>query len=217
MSSISKGGRRFLSSGRVLRSHVGSSPIYVGPEVKVSITPMQNKKTIRKGRSMFSIAQEVSVEGPKGSLKLEVPDFVSISKDDSSGKLSVSVANTENKIQKSMWGTVRSLVNNHVIGVTEGHMAILKFVGTGYGARLENDGKFVNVKVGASIKQGLDVPEGITVKSPSLTSLIIEGSDKQQVLLFAAKLRDFHPPEPYKGKGIYVNGETIKLKAKKVK
>ena len=138
-------------------------------------------------------------------------------KDKDSGKVTISVKDNESKLQKSMWGTVRSLVNNHIVGVTEGHMAILKFVGTGYGARLENDGKFVNIKVGASIKQGLDVPEGITVKSPSLTSLIIEGSDKQQVLLFAAKLRDFHPPEPYKGKGIYVNGETIKLKAKKIK
>ncbi|KAL3229680.1 Large ribosomal subunit protein uL6m [Nakaseomyces bracarensis] len=210
-------GRRFISTGRVLRSQIGSSPIYVGPEVKVSIGPLAARKTIRKGKNMLSIAQLVSVEGPKGTLKLEVPDFVSIKKDESSGKLSVDVVNAENKIQRSMWGTVRSLVNNHVIGVTEGHMAILKFVGTGYGARLENDGKFVNIKVGASIKQGLEVPDGIKVKSPSLTSLIIEGSDKQQVLLFAAKLRDFHPPEPYKGKGIYVNGETIKLKAKKIK
>ncbi len=202
---------------RAVQSHVGSMPIYVAPEVNVSIGPMSVAKTIRKGRGLLSLAQVISVEGPKGTLKLEVPDFISMEKDKDSGKVTISVKDNESKLQKSMWGTVRSLVNNHIVGVTEGHMAILKFVGTGYGARLENDGKFVNIKVGASIKQGLDVPEGITVKSPSLTSLIIEGSDKQQVLLFAAKLRDFHPPEPYKGKGIYVNGETIKLKAKKIK
>lgn len=202
---------------RAVQSHVGSMPIYVAPEVNVSIGPMSVAKTIRKGRGLLSLAQVISVESPKGTLKLEVPDFISMEKDKDSGKVTISVKDNESKLQKSMWGTVRSLVNNHIVGVTEGHMAILKFVGTGYGARLENDGKFVNIKVGASIKQGLDVPEGITVKSPSLTSLIIEGSDKQQVLLFAAKLRDFHPPEPYKGKGIYVNGETIKLKAKKIK
>lgn len=202
---------------RAVQSHVGSMPIYVAPEVNVSIGPMSVAKTIRKGRGLLSLAQVISVEGPKGTLKLEVPDFISMEKDKDSGKVTISVKDNESKLQKSMWGTVRSLVNNHIVGVTEGHMAILKFVGTGYGARLENDGKFVYIKVGASIKQGLDVPEGITVKSPSLTSLIIEGSDKQQVLLFAAKLRDFHPPEPYKGKGIYVNGETIKLKAKKIK
>lgn len=202
---------------RAVQSHVGSMPIYVAPEVNVSIGPMSVAKTIRKGRGLLSLAHVISVEGPKGTLKLEVPDFISMEKDKDSGKVTISVKDNESKLQKSMWGTVRSLVNNHIVGVTEGHMAILKFVGTGYGARLENDGKFVNIKVGASIKQGLDVPEGITVKSPSLTSLIIEGSDKQQVLLFAAKLRDFHPPEPYKGKGIYVNGETIKLKAKKIK
>lgn len=202
---------------RAVQSHVGSMPIYVAPEVNVSIGPMSVAKTIRKGRGLLSLGQVISVEGPKGTLKLEVPDFISMEKDKDSGKVTISVKDNESKLQKSMWGTVRSLVNNHIVGVTEGHMAILKFVGTGYGARLENDGKFVNIKVGASIKQGLDVPEGITVKSPSLTSLIIEGSDKQQVLLFAAKLRDFHPPEPYKGKGIYVNGETIKLKAKKIK
>lgn len=202
---------------RAVQAHVGSMPIYVAPEVNVSIGPMSVAKTIRKGRGLLSLAQVISVEGPKGTLKLEVPDFISMEKDKDSGKVTISVKDNESKLQKSMWGTVRSLVNNHIVGVTEGHMAILKFVGTGYGARLENDGKFVNIKVGASIKQGLDVPEGITVKSPSLTSLIIEGSDKQQVLLFAAKLRDFHPPEPYKGKGIYVNGETIKLKAKKIK
>lgn len=101
--------------------------------------------------------------------------------------------------------------------MSEGHLATLKFVGTGYRAQLEQDGKFVSIKVGASEMQGLPVPEGIKVSSPVPTSLIIEGCNKQQVLLYAANLRNFHPPEPYKGKGIYVNNETIKLKDKKIK
>ncbi|SCV15800.1 related to 54S ribosomal protein L6, mitochondrial [Nakaseomyces glabratus] len=152
-------GRRAFSVSRAVQSHVGSMPIYVAPEVNVSIGPMSVAKTIRKGRGLLSLAQVISVEGPKGTLKLEVPDFISMEKDKDSGKVTISVKDNESKLQKSMWGTVRSLVNNHIVGVTEGHMAILKFVGTGYGARLENDGKFVNIKVGASIKQGLDVPE----------------------------------------------------------
>lgn len=196
---------------------MGSLPLYTSPEVQVSMSTLSIPRIIRKGRASLNISQNITVEGPKGKLSIEVPDFLQLDKDEKHGKINVLIQNAEDKYQRSMWGTVRSLINNHIIGVTEGHLAVLRFVGTGYRAQLENDGKFVNIKVGASIKQGLDVPENIVVKSPAPTSLIIEGCDKQQVLLFAAKLRKFHPPEPYKGKGIYVNGETIKLKDKKIK
>ncbi|CAI4063989.1 mitochondrial 54S ribosomal protein uL6m SKDI_08G1940 [Saccharomyces kudriavzevii IFO 1802] len=209
--------KRLLSQSFFLCSQVGSLPLYLLPEVQISIGALALPRTIRKGRTSLNISQNITVEGPKGTLFLEVPDFLQLDRDEKHGKINVVVQNAEDKHQRSMWGTVRSLINNHIIGVTEGHLAVLRFVGTGYRAQLENDGRFVNIKVGASIKQGLDVPEGISVKSPAPTSLIIEGCDKQQVLLFAAKLRKFHPPEPYKGKGIYVNDETIKLKDKKIK
>ncbi|EDN62386.1 YmL16 [Saccharomyces cerevisiae YJM789] len=209
--------KRLLSQTLFLRSQVGSLPLYISPEVQVSINALSMPRIIRKGRTSMNISQNITVKGPKGELSVEVPDFLHLDKDEKHGKINVTVQNSEDKHQRSMWGTVRSLINNHIIGVTEGHLAVLRFVGTGYRAQLENDGKFVNVKVGASIKQGLDVPEGIVVKTPAPTSLIIEGCNKQQVLLFAAKLRKFHPPEPYKGKGIYVNDETIKLKDKKIK
>ncbi|KOG99207.1 mitochondrial 54S ribosomal protein uL6m [Saccharomyces eubayanus] len=209
--------KRLLSQTKLLRSHVGSLPLYTSPEVQVSMSTLSIPRIIRKGRASLNISQNITVEGPKGKLSIEVPDFLQLDRDEKHGKINVVIQNAEDKYQRSMWGTVRSLINNHIIGVTEGHLAVLRFVGTGYRAQLENDGRFVNIKVGASIKQGLDVPENIVVKSPAPTSLIIEGCDKQQVLLFAAKLRKFHPPEPYKGKGIYVNGETIKLKDKKIK
>ncbi|CAI4039522.1 hypothetical protein SMKI_08G1900 [Saccharomyces mikatae IFO 1815] len=209
--------KRLLSQTVFLRSQVGSSPLYILPGVQISISALPIPRIIRKGRTSLNISQNIIVTGPKGKLSMEVPDFLELDRDEKHGKMNVVVQNSEDKHQRSMWGTVRSLINNHIIGVTEGHLAVLRFVGTGYRAQLENDGKFVNVKVGASIKQGLNVPEGIVVKSPAPTSLIVEGCDKQQVLLFAAKLRKFHPPEPYKGKGIYVNGETIKLKDKKIK
>lgn len=209
--------RRFFSLTGALRSHIGGAAVYLTPQTKVSVQPLLVPKVIRKGNKSMRLSQVATVEGPKGRIEMDIPDFVSVDLEQDSVKLTVSVANPEEKVQRSMWGTVRSHLNNHVIGVNEGHLASLKFVGTGYRAQLERDNTFVNVKVGASVTQGLTIPEGITVKAPAPTSLLIEGCDKQQVLLFAANLRKFHPPEPYKGKGIYVNNETIKLKDKKIK
>lgn len=200
-----------------LRSHIGSAAIYSTPETKISLATLDPPKLIQKGRKFLKLSQLVTVQGPKGEIKINIPDFAHINIDKDSTKVRVTVDDSSNKIQKAMWGTLRSHINNHIIGVNEGHLAILKFVGTGYRAQLEKEGKYVGVKVGASIPQGLDIPTGITVTSPTPTTLIIEGCDKQQVFLFAAKLRDFHPPEPYKGKGIYVNDETIKIKNKKIK
>ncbi|AQZ17395.1 MRPL6 (YHR147C) [Zygosaccharomyces parabailii] len=208
---------RLFSVSRRVCSHIGSSPIYLAPDTKYSITTMTVSKVIRKGNKSLKLSQLVMVEGPKGKVGLEIPDFVKVHADENGAKINVSVLDASDKIQKSMWGTVRSLISNNITGVSEGHLATLKFVGTGYRAQLEQNGKFVSVKVGASVMQGLHVPDGITVKAPGPTSLIIEGSNKQQVHLFAANLRKFHPPEPYKGKGIYVNNETITLKDKKIK
>ncbi|AET37827.1 mitochondrial 54S ribosomal protein uL6m Ecym_2070 [Eremothecium cymbalariae DBVPG len=209
--------RRCFSVAKTLCSHIGSSPLYLTQETKFSISQLSQPKVIRKGKNTLKLSKSVIVEGPLGAITMDVPDFVNFEHSTSTGKIDISVTDSNDKIQKSMWGTVRSNLANHITGVNEGHMAFLRFVGTGYRAQLENDGKFVNVKVGASIMQGLPVPDGITVKSPTSTSLIIEGCNKQQVCLFAACLRKFHPPEPYKGKGIYVNDETIKLKDKKIK
>ncbi|CCD23977.1 mitochondrial 54S ribosomal protein uL6m NDAI_0C03170 [Naumovozyma dairenensis CBS 421] len=217
-------GRRFFSVNHFLRSHIGASPLYTTPETKITLGMLTAPKVIRKGKRSLKLSQYVSIDGPKGSLRLEIPDFVDIvpekTESESSSKYFVTVKNPSDVMQKSMWGTVRSHINNNITGVNEGHMSILKFVGTGYRASIEktdNGGNFVNVKVGASIKQGLDVPDGIRVETPVPTLLIIEGCDKQQVSQFAAKIRKFHPPEPYKGKGIYVNDETVKLKNKKIK
>ncbi|QLQ77881.1 hypothetical protein HG537_0A01280 [Torulaspora globosa] len=209
--------KRYFSLSGTLRSHIGSTAIYLTPQTKVSVTPLAAARIIRKGRKSMKLTQLATIEGPRGRVEMEIPDFVAVKLEDNNTKLSVCVTSPDAKIQRSMWGTVRSHLNNHVNGVNEGHLASLRFVGTGYRAQLEHNNTFVNVKVGASVTQGLTIPEGITVKSPSPTSLLIEGCNKQQVLLFAANLRKFHPPEPYKGKGIYVNNETIKLKDKKIK
>lgn len=217
MNSTFQVSKRLFSSASTLRSHIGSLPVYITQETKFSTSNLTPSRVIRKGNKSLKLSQIFTVTGPKGELSMDVPDFVNVEHDSKGSKLTVSVVDSMDKTQKSMWGTVRSTLNNNIIGVNEGHMAILKFVGTGYRAQLEDNGKFVSVKVGASILQGLPVPEGITVQSPSPTSLIVEGCNKQQVYLFAANLRKFHPPEPYKGKGIYVDGETIKIKDKKIK
>ena len=209
--------RRMFSMTSKLRSHIGAAVVYSTPETTVTMSTLETPKLIQRGRKFLKLSQLVTVQGPKGSIKMDVPDFAHINTDTETHKLHVTVDDSTNKIQKAMWGTLRSHINNHIIGVNEGHLAVLRFVGTGYRAQLAKDGKYVGVKVGASIPQGLDIPEGITVSSPTPTTLIIEGCNKQQVFLFAAKLRDFHPPEPYKGKGIYVNDETIKIKNKKIK
>ena len=209
--------KRSLSSTACLMSHVGSAGIFTTPETQVKVEPLTPPKLIQKGIKRLVLNQLVTVKGPKGQVQMEIPSFSNIDVDEEHRRINVSVVNPEQKLQKSMWGTIRSLLNNHVIGVNEGHLAILKFVGTGYRAQLEKDGRYVGVKVGASIPQGLDIPEGIAASLPAPTTLILEGCNKQQVMQLAAKIRDFHPPEPYKGKGIYVNNETIKLKNKKIK
>jgi len=124
-------------------------------------------------------------------------------------------------------GTVRAYLQNHIMGVSEGHTAILRLVGVGYRATVENSAvtkspeyagqQFVSLKVGYSHPIELGVPPGVKASTPQPTRILLEGSNKEVVNQFAAEIREWRKPEPYKGKGIFVNAETIKLKAKKIK
>ena len=128
-----------------------------------------------------------------------------------------------------MWGTTSSLLSNHISGVSEGHVCIIRMVGVGYRATLEStplvpssvveypNQKFLNLKLGFAHPVEMGVPLGVKASVPQPTRILLEGPDKQIVTHFAAKIRKWRVPEPYKGKGIYVNDETIKLKAKKIK
>ncbi|KAH3899080.1 probable 54S ribosomal protein L6, mitochondrial [Saccharomycodes ludwigii] len=214
--------KRSFHLTRQVQSHIGKAPILLTPETKVEIIKISTPKILRKpglGKSL-TFHKLINIKGPLGELAVDIPNFIKIDNTTNKNKhhtINISIEDENNKLQKSMWGTIRSLINNSIIGVNEGHLSILKFVGTGYRCQILKDSNFISVKVGASVTQGLHIPPGIKVSSPVPTSLIIEGCDKQQVGLFAANLRKFHPPEPYKGKGIYVNDETIKLKDKKIK
>lgn len=124
-------------------------------------------------------------------------------------------------------GTTRSYIKNHILGVTEGHTAILHLVGVGYRASIEPNvtrlapeypgQKFVSLKLGFAHPVELGVPLGVKASTPQPTRILLEGIEKEVVMGFAAKIKKWRKPEPYKGKGIFVNGETIKLKAKKIK
>ena len=123
-------------------------------------------------------------------------------------------------------GTTRAYLQNHILGVSEGHSAILRFNGVGYRASVEDSAttvksefpgqKFVNLKVGYTHPVELAIPKSVTASTPQPTRLLLEGPEKEVVMQFAAKIRSWRVPEPYKGKGIFVNGETIKLKNKRV-
>jgi large subunit ribosomal protein L6 len=124
-------------------------------------------------------------------------------------------------------GTCRAYLQNHILGVSEGHSAILRLVGVGYRATVEKSAvtkqpeypgqEFVSLKVGYSHPIELGVPVGVKASTPQPTRILLEGAEKEVVKQFAAEIRQWRVPEPYKGKGIFVNDETIKLKAKKIK
>lgn len=213
--------RSFSTSSRVL-SNVGKKPIKLTESVSYSIESIPHEfcKSFSKANKTFKLDRQVIIEGPLGKLRTEIPDFVTISKDDSINGLTVNVKKPTNKVQRSLWGTYRSLLNNNIIGTTEGHLSVVKFVGTGYRASLEKNEKgedVVALKIGLPFTPKLKVPKGLKVTSPSPARLVIEGADRQQVKLFASIIREHKKPEPYKGKGIFVDDETIVLKQRKVK
>ena len=124
-------------------------------------------------------------------------------------------------------GTTRAYLSNYILGVSEGHFAILRLVGVGYRATIEPSAvsvrseypeqQFVSLKCGYSHPIELGIPLGMKVSTPQPTRILLEGPVKEVVNQFAANIRKWRVPEPYKGKGIFVNGETVKLKAKKIK
>ncbi|KAG0690437.1 hypothetical protein C6P40_002930 [Pichia californica] len=212
--------RRLFHSSRQILSHIGSSPVFVTPDVKLSSMEMLIPKVIPKGSEKIILNSLLSIKGPKGEINLQIPEFLKIDSTSNTSNIKIEINNEKNKIQKSLWGTYRSLINNAVIGVTDGHSSTLRFKGTGYRVMIEKDDKGINwvkMKVGRCNVEGLPIPENIICETPSQTLLVLSGPDKQKLNLFAARLRNMRPPEPYKGKGIYFNDETIKLKAKKVK
>jgi large subunit ribosomal protein L6 len=155
--------------------------------------------------------QSVSVKGAKGTLAHDVHPLVTVTQAD--GALSIGVVNDSPKAN-ALSGTTRALLQNMVTGVATGFQRKLEIVGVGYRAQVQ--GNKLNLSLGYSHPVEFQIPEGITVETPSQTEILVKGIDKQQVGQVAANIRAFRAPEPYKGKGVRYGGEQIvKKEAKK--
>ncbi len=154
----------------------------------------------------------VTLKGSKGVLYMELNPEVELANED--GKLSVT-ARSGSRFSSAMSGTTRALLANMVRGVTDGFEKKLELRGVGYRAALQ--GKKLNLTLGFSHPVSYDVPEDISIETPSQTEVIIKGIDKQRVGQVAAEIRRFRPPEPYKGKGVRYADERVVLKEAKKK
>ena len=154
----------------------------------------------------------LSVKGPKGTLSLTLRDEISYTVDGDS--ILVKPAN-DTKQARAFWGMQRTLVSNLVEGVSEGFTKVLEITGVGY--RAQAQGRKLKLQLGFSHDVDLDVPEGVEVKTPDQTTIEISGIDKQAVGQFAAEIRRWRKPEPYKGKGIKYQGEYVFRKEGKKK
>jgi large subunit ribosomal protein L6 len=176
-------------------SRIGKKPITVPGSVTASV----------EGKTL-------SVKGPKGTLALAMRDEIEYVLED--GSITVKPANAT-KAARAFWGMQRTLVQNLVTGVTDGFTKTLEITGVGY--RANATGRKLKLQLGYSHDVDMDVPEGVDVKTPDQTTVEISGADRQKVGQFAAEIRRWRKPEPYKGKGIKYRGEYIFRKEGKKK
>ncbi|GAW14239.1 hypothetical protein EKO27_g5448 [Xylaria grammica] len=215
--------RRQFSKTASTPSKLGRTPISIPPGVELAIGEPRAKKD---PTTYLRIPKRtVTVSGPLGKLDLEIPPFLTIHHDQAASKAVLTIEDPKLKQQKEMWGTTWAYLNRYIMGVSEGHTAILRLVGVGYRASVEDRPKkaqypgqqFVCIKLGFTHPVEEPVPFGMKASTPQPTRILLEGIDREQVMSFAAKIRKWRRPEPYKGKGIFVNDETIKLKQRKIK
>jgi large subunit ribosomal protein L6 len=174
-------------------SRIGRKPVHIPKSVTV---------TMKDG--------VVSVKGPKGELVEKIHPDIYVEVKDMQVLLTRKLDETKYRALHGLW---RALIQNMIIGVTDGFSKKLDIVGVGY--RAEMKGTRLNLLLGYSHPILFAAPDGIKIETPTQTNIIISGAHKQLVGLVAAKIRSFRPPEPYKGKGIKYEGEYIRRKAGK--
>ncbi len=175
-------------------SRVARKPVFVPANVEVDVQ-----------------GQHVSVKGPNGSDSYTVHDWVEVRHDEDAVRFA---PRREGRDENAMAGTMRALLNNIVVGLTEGFQRKLVIKGVGYRAQMQ--GNALKLTLGFSHDVNYPVPEGIQIECPSNTEIVVKGASKQRVGQVAAEIRAFRPPEPYKGKGVrYENEEIIMKEAKK--
>ncbi|MGH7026784.1 50S ribosomal protein L6 [Brevundimonas sp.] len=172
------------------------------------------KKTIAvpKGVTVTLDGQTVSVKGPKGERSWTVAEEIEVTQGEEGLSLT---PRSDTPRARAMWGLSRTLVDNMVVGVTDGFEKTLELVGVGYRAALK--GQALSLQLGFSHEVDIAPPAGITFAVPKQTEIKISGSDKQVVGEIAAVIRKLRPPEPYKGKGVRYQGETVRRKEGKKK
>lgn len=172
----------------------------------------KNPVTVPAGVEVNFGTDVVTVKGKNGALSLPLTGAVKIELDN--GVLTFAAAD-ESKHARAMSGTVRALMANMVKGVSEGFEKKLQLIGVGY--RAQAQGSKLNLSLGFSHPIEYDMPEGVSVQTPSQTEIVLSGADKQVVGQAAAEIRAFRPPEPYKGKGVRYVGEVVVMKEAKKK
>ena len=174
-------------------SRIGKLPIKVPTDVDVTCNGL-----------------DITVKGKFGTLQNTIPDVLAIEEND--GMLVVSVRN-QTRNSRALHGLYRTLINNMVTGVSEQFQVTLNLQGVGYRAAVQ--GKNIVLNLGYSHPVEMEIPEGISIEVVKNTTINLKGCDKESLGLFAAKIRSWRPPEPYKGKGILYAGEIVQRKAGK--
>ncbi len=175
-------------------SRIGLKPINVPGSVELKI----------------SDSNYATVKGPKGSLEQQLSKIMTI--EVSEGVIKIARPNDE-KQSRSLHGLTRTLLNNMIVGVTDGYEKVLEIVGVGY--RAQKQGNKLVLSLGYSHPVEMEDPSGIETVVEGTNKIIVKGIDKQQVGNYAAVIRDWRRPEPYKGKGIKYSNEVIRRKAGK--
>lgn len=174
-------------------SRIGRAPIPVPAGVEVKID-----------------GHTVTVTGPKGTLSRTLNEEMTITME---GNEILVTRPNDNIKERSLHGLTRTLINNMVVGVTQGFEKKLEIQGVGYNAQMK--GKNLKLSLGFSHPVIVEPPEGITITTPSSVVIVVSGADKEKVGMVAAEIRSWREPEPYKGKGIRYSGEHVRRKAGK--
>jgi len=176
-------------------SRIGKNPVHIPQGVEVKLAGQSLTAKGKLGQGSLTIADDVAVELEDGNVKV--------------------TPRNDTRRARAMWGTSRALVNNLVKGVSDGFTQNLEINGVGYRAAIQ--GKELVLQLGHSHDIKYPIPPGVTVKTEKPTTISISGADRQQIGQIAAEIRAFRPPEPYKGKGIKYETETIIRKEGKKK
>jgi large subunit ribosomal protein L6 len=177
-------------------SRIGKKPIVVPDGVKIGLD-----------------GQNITVEGPKGRLDWEFRPEITVAYDADAKAVVVSRVDDQ-RLSRALHGLSRALIQNMVVGVTQGYERRLEIVGVGYVAAVQNN--ILDLRVGLANELHKAIPPGLDVSCPDLQHVVVKGIDKQLVGEFAASVRALRKPEPYKGKGIRYEGEAVRRKQGKV-